>query len=150
MGYLYSSFARAYYFEDKLGYIKNGHFVPVEYSEEEFGRIIDKVIASKRAATVAAVLRKAILIYMDEKQIKVTRLEKRFGGTTVNQSSLYNKWVEQISNSQNFKESQIFALMAQKQQHEKRRKEREKIRICNMHYHEWISFKGGLDNDLCT
>ena len=136
MGYLYSSFARAYYFEDKLGYIKNGQFVPVEYSEEEFGRIIDKVIASKKAVTVTAVLRKAILIYMEEKQIQVIRLEKRFGRTTINQSSLYNKWFEQISNSQDFKKSQIVAKLLQQQQHEQKRKEREKIRICNMHFHE--------------
>ena len=136
MGYLYSSFARAYYFEDKQGYIKNGQFVPVEYSEEEFGRIIDKVIASKKAVTVTAVLRKAILIYMEEKQIQVIRLEKRFGRTTINQSSLYNKWFEQISNSQDFKKSQIVAKLLQQQQHEQKRKEREKIRICNMHFHE--------------
>ena len=136
MGYLYSSFARAYYFEDKLGYIKNGHFVPVEYSEEQFCRVIDKVIASKKAATVSAVLRKAILIYMDQKQIKVNRLEKRFAGTVVNQSSLYNKWFEQISNSQDFKKSQIVAKVLQQQQHEQKRKEQERIRICNMHIHE--------------
>ena len=133
MGYLYSSLARAYYFEDQLGYIKNGNFVSIEYNEEEFSKIIDKVIASKKAVTVSTVLRKAILIYMAEKQIKVCRLEKKFGRTTLNQSSLYNKWFEQISNSQDFKKSKVIAIILQKQQQEQRRKENEKRRICNMH-----------------
>lgn len=136
MAYLYSCTSRAYYLEDEIGYIKNGIFHPVEYVEEEFGKVVEQVIDSKRAATVTAVLRKAILVYMLKRNVQVVRLEKKFQKTNLSHSSLYQKWSEYVSNSQKFKVNQIYALIAQKQQQEQIRKAKEEKRIASMHHHE--------------
>lgn len=128
---LYSNRKRAFCIEADIGFVKNGKFVVVEYDEERFSQLVSNVIASKKACKPEDVLRKAILIYVEAQEMAT-----KYKNLRINESSLYNKWLDSIADSADFKKARFIALIRKKQETEKIKQARLMQSIINTYYSE--------------
>ena len=102
MAYVPSDVKRAFCFEENLGYIQDGMFMPVKLNEQQFKEIILEIISYENAASPDLILYNAIMRYTG-----VYVMGRVYKGVSKYDSEFYKYWKQYIYNLEEFKQKSV-------------------------------------------